>query len=172
MNPRITYSAVVVGNTIRRSKTKQTPSINICCAVEQADGSRKFYYGDLFLTFASIEKTIKTLQKTFNWKGKNIAEFNEPILKDLTCDIVVEHDPKYDSDKIVFFNKSYSMEKLNIDELEGVVSEVQEMVDKIISSSNQEISVVDNNQLQQRNQGYDNRSVPVNTQYEDQDMHF
>jgi len=134
---RNTYRAVVMGNTITRSKTKGTPSINIKLRCEfdilQPNIPVAYtMYGNLWLTFKTIKNTLKTLKDVFGWKDKFIEDLNEPILVGKKCDIVVdegeyEGKPTFD---IQFYNKPGGLKSMESTDLQKLINEVQPMINE------------------------------------------
>lgn len=133
-----TYRAVVLSNTLQHSKDKGTPSVKVKCQTRYDvtnPGIAIDYkiYGDLWLTFKTVERTLKTLEEVFGWKGKLIEDFNEPILAGKECEIVVEEDfynekPTFN---IKFFNRVGGLKAMESTELQNLVNSVQPMIDEM-----------------------------------------
>jgi len=142
---RIVYHATVLNNAIAVSKKKETPSVKLSIRVDGCDLYPndeligKIMYGDLWLTYATMERTTKTLRETFGWQGKNIDELNEPILAQKKIDIVVEWDSSFDEKErpnIMFFNRPKgTLTALDPAILEGVVSDLQPMLDGVLDGT-------------------------------------
>jgi len=161
MNDQQTYEAKIISSGLKVASTG-TKYISICAGVEQKEGMPKKYFGNLFLTFKTMEKTLKVLRDVFGWEGKEISDFNDPhLLKGKVCDIVTEHDEEFGNDKIVFFNKVYAMDKLKDEELSSLVSDVQPMLDKLLAN---ETPMPEQNQgqAQAQNQERFSDGSPVN----------
>lgn len=142
---RFTYRAVVLGNTLQTSKEKGTPSVKIKLKCE-FDVLRPdipvtyIVYGDLWLTFKTIKKTLKTLKEVFEWKGKFIEDFNQPILAGKKCDIVVDEGewdgkPTFD---IQFFNKIGGLKSMELTDLQSLINEVQPMINEEMGITQEE----------------------------------
>jgi len=126
----------VIGNGLKKAGTG-TDYISICVSVDIGEGKTKRFYGAIYLSFAAMERSFKILREVFEWKGKDIKDFNTPILVGKKVDIVVENDGQYEN--ILFFNKPYKMDTLQGDALDSLVNEVQPMLDKLMAKENLEI---------------------------------
>jgi hypothetical protein len=128
--PRKTYAATVAGNALALSKNSQTPSIKICVQTEHevSDPStpiRKKLYGDLWLTFAAYDRTVKTLQEAFRFMGAP-EDLNEPLLVGKRVNVVCEEE-EYNGevrDKIVFFNRPSALSSLEGNNLSAVLDQL------------------------------------------------
>lgn len=155
---RKTYMAVVSGNALQKSKNKGTPSVKIKCTtlhdvLNPSIPVQKVLYGDIWLTFACLEKSTDTLRKVFGWEGRLISEFSEPILVGKKIEIVCEEEEWEGEvrEKIMFFNKPGGLNSVAGEELNTLVDDVQPMLDEhfksigldIPSGSMQEDSVPD-----------------------------
>lgn len=130
-----TYRAVVISNTLQHSKNKGTPSVKIKVRtkfdITRPDIAINYtIYGDLWLTFKTIEKTLKTLEEVFEWKGKFIEDFNQPVLVGKECDVVVEEDfyEEKPTFSIKFFNRVGGLKIMESQELQDLVESVQPMI--------------------------------------------
>jgi len=143
MNRKETFLAKVVGNSLGISKEKKTPSVKlkfetINNITNPSDETMYKMYGNLWLSFKPAEKSIKTLQQVFGWKGKLIKELNDPILVGKICEIVVEWSDDFDGTErasIQFFNIPGGVKPLDENELKTVVVDVQDTLDKILGNS-------------------------------------
>ncbi len=134
---RTTYRAVVLANTLKKSKDKQTPSVNIKLRAKfdvlQPNIPVEYtMWGDLWLTFKTVKNTMKTLQEVFGWKGHYIEDFNQPILEGKECELVVEESewngkPTFD---ILFFNRVGGLKSMEADDLQNLINEVQPMINE------------------------------------------
>ena len=127
------YSAIVTGNSLAVSKDKQTPSVKIAVQTEylvESPGVRvsKKLYGDLWLSYAAIERSVKTLKEAFSYTGP-IEALNEPILVGKRCNIVCEDD-EYNGqvrEKILFFNRHSTLSRLDGDALSSVLDHLSQL---------------------------------------------
>jgi len=166
---RKTYLATVTGNALSVSRDKKTPSIRIKLQTmyETSDISKPVVftaYGDLWLTYASMERTVKTLHEVFGWQGNYITDFQEPILVGKKVEIVGVHGeyngkPTFD---ISFFNKPGGMQGANVEELASLIADVQPMLNEILGVEPTEL--------------HDDSEVPINDNYDsgkpESDIHF
>lgn len=143
---RNTYRAVVISNTLQTSKEKGTPSVKIKVKtqfniLEPNIAIDYTLYGDLWLTFKALKKTLKTLLEVFNWKGKFIEDLNKPILTGIECDVVVDEGdyngkPTFD---IQFFNRPGGLREMVTEDLQNLINEVQPMIDKEMGNRGEEV---------------------------------
>lgn len=136
---RQTFMATVLGNSLQKSKDKQTPSVSIRVRTEYDINEpetpvRMNLIGNLWLTYKCMKQTVKTLQEAFSWKGHNITDFNEPILTGKKCQVVCELE-EWEGEarwSIIFFNRPGGLRKMDGPELADLVKDVQPMVDEMV----------------------------------------
>lgn len=129
---RKVYAATVIGNTLAVSKDKKTPSIKLKVQTmyETSDVAKPVvhtFWGDLWLTYAAMEKTLKTLRETFGWQGSLISEFTEPILVGKKIEVVVDWE-EWDGRpraNIAFYNRLGGMQGVEGEDLVKLVGQVQ-----------------------------------------------
>jgi hypothetical protein len=138
--PRKTFSATVTSNTLQKSRKKGTPSVAIAVMTKNdisnpGTEEKLSLYGHLYLTPGAIERSLKTLDEVFGWKGNDISELAEPILEGIDCNVVVEFDDEFPGPdgepfkKIVFFNRpSRGIPKLPEEELSELTESVNELL--------------------------------------------
>lgn len=171
---RKTYMATVTGNTLSVSRNKGTPSVKIKVQTmyEASDVSKAVVftaYGNLWLTYATMEKTWKTLKEVFGWESMNIETLKEPILVGKKVQIVGEH-VEYEGKsrfEINFFNKPGGMQGVNDEELAKLIAEVQPMLDEVVGNAPVEFE----QETIPANPNYDG-SGPVNSQSSDEYSSF
>lgn len=85
------FPAVVTGNALAESKNSKTPSVAVGLrTIPQEGESPMTLYANLWLTDAAFEATVKTLREVLGWKGSDLTELNEPILKGIEVTAVCE----------------------------------------------------------------------------------
>ena len=139
MEGQVTFAGKVIGNSLYKSKVKETPSVIIRVRTEYdiAIPERPLVQtvtGNLWLTYKTIKKTVSTLQEVFGWQGENISDFNEPILVGKRCEIVCETE-EYEGEerlKIKFFNRPGGLSSMDVSSLATLINDVQPMVDKML----------------------------------------
>lgn len=135
---RLTLAATVTGNTLQKSKIAKTPSVVIRYRTQyDVDNPGTPYQvnitDNLWLTYKTTERTLKTLQEVFGWKGTNITDLNEPILTGKKCNLVCDWE-EYEGEKrlrVVFVNRPGGFKKMEDVELAALVKEIQPMVNEI-----------------------------------------
>ena len=100
----------VTGNALAVSKNKGTQSVKISLesVPKEGEASRPLWC-DLWLTEATVERTIETLEKVLGWQGKSFAELNAPILAGAEVVAVCEweqDDQGRDREKVAFLNST------------------------------------------------------------------
>jgi hypothetical protein len=100
----------VTGNALAVSKNKGTPSVKISLASVPHEGemSRNLWC-DLWLTDATQERTIETLEKVLGWQGQSFAELNEPCFNGVEVVAVCAwetDDNGIDREKVAFLNST------------------------------------------------------------------
>ena len=100
----------VTGNALAVSKNKGTPSVKISLASVPHEGeiSRNLWC-DLWLTDATQERTIETLEKVLGWQGQSFAELNEPCFSGVEVIAVCaweEDDNGINREKVAFLNSA------------------------------------------------------------------
>ncbi len=138
-----TFIATVTNNALEKSKKAETPSVAISLRTSYPidDLANKYVMnitGHLWLTYKCVERTVKTLQEVFGWKGHNITDFNNPILIGKQCNIVCEEEEFKGKMhwKVKFFNRCpSSLAKLGNDDLQSLVDEVQPMINKFLPNN-------------------------------------
>jgi hypothetical protein len=100
----------VTGNALAVSKNKGTPSVKISLAsVPKPDEPSRQLWCDLWLTDATQERTIETLEKVLGWHGNSFAELNEPCFDGVEVIAVCaweQDDNGIDREKVVFLNST------------------------------------------------------------------
>lgn len=87
-NNRYTVPCKVTGNALAESKEKRTPSVKLALLTQ--DENPRTLYADLWLTDATFDATVETLESVFGWSGMKLEELNEPILVGIEVDAVCE----------------------------------------------------------------------------------
>lgn len=100
----------VAGNALAKSSSKGTPSVKIALetVAKENEPSRPLWC-DLWLTDATVERTIETLEKTLGWQGKSFSELNAPILAGAEVVAVCEYemdDRGIEREKVAFLNST------------------------------------------------------------------
>lgn len=104
----IRINCVVANNVLAESKEKGTPSVKFQLAYKDAaSGAESTLTADLWLTDASVDKTLKTLLDVFGWSGR-ISSLNDPILKGKPCVAVCEYEEYKGKNylKVKFINRA------------------------------------------------------------------
>lgn len=135
---RVTFLAVVQGNALQLSKKAGTPSVIIRYRTLYDTNNPEVPYtvnitDNLWLTYKTTERTIKTLQEVFGWKGTNITDLNEPILLGKKCSLVCEWE-EWEGEKrlrVVFTNSAGGFKKLEGADLRKLVEDVQPIVNEV-----------------------------------------
>lgn len=91
-NNRYTVLATVMSHALSLSKEKGTPSVKFVfkSTPVDAEDQPRTLYADLWLTDAAFEASVRTLRETFGWQGADMAELNQPILRDIEVELVCE----------------------------------------------------------------------------------
>jgi hypothetical protein len=121
------YRAVVTSHALAKSSNTGTPSIKVTFLTKYNVENpsipiQKTMYGDLWLTDATIERTMHTLTKTFAWKGNRLKQLNDnpSLLAGAECVLVVENENYNGNDipKVKFVNDL--QKRLEDDEAEEI----------------------------------------------------
>jgi hypothetical protein len=100
----------VTGNALAVSKNKGTPSVKISLATVPHEGEVSYpLWCDLWLTDATQERTIETLEKVLGWQGQSFAELNEPCFDGVEVVAVCEweeDDQGRPREKVAFLNST------------------------------------------------------------------
>ena len=100
----------VTGNALAKSSSKGTPSVKIALeTVAKENEPSRALWCDLWLTDATVERTIETLEKTLGWQGKSFSELNAPILAGAEVVAVCEYemdDRGIEREKVAFLNST------------------------------------------------------------------
>lgn len=100
----------VTGNALAVSKNKGTPSVKISLATVPHEGEVSYpLWCDLWLTDATQERTIETLEKALGWQGQSFAELNEPCFDGVEVVAVCEweeDDQGRPREKVAFLNST------------------------------------------------------------------
>lgn len=130
-----TFRAICMGNAIRKSKSKGTPSVSFKFFTKFDITNplipvHNYIYADLWLTPSCIDRTIKTLRKVFAWKGNNIKELNDPIFRDVEVDLViVKNENNYS--EVKWINKPSSVIGVADSELSEICNSIQPLLDNL-----------------------------------------
>lgn len=100
----------VTGNALAKSSSKGTPSVKIALetVAKENEPSRPLWC-DLWLTDATVERTIETLEKVLGWQGKSFAELNAPCFDGVEVVAVCEYemdDKGIEREKVAFLNST------------------------------------------------------------------
>jgi hypothetical protein len=100
----------VTGNALAKSRDKGTPSVKISLATVPKDGEpSRDLWCDLWITPATQERTIETLEKALDWHGESFRELNEPILSGKEVVAVCSYEEDYNGhrvEKVSFLNST------------------------------------------------------------------
>lgn len=130
-----TFRAICMGNAIRKSKTKGTPSVSFKFFTKfeitnPLSPVNTYIYADLWLTPSCLDRTIKTLRNVFGWQGNNIKELNDPIFRDIEVDLVVqENENKYN--EVKWINKPSGVIGVEDQELSEICDSIQPLLDNL-----------------------------------------
>jgi hypothetical protein len=136
-NPNeLKYRAVVLGNTLARSKVKSTPSIKLKMKAILDENTGKsmnqIIYHDLWLSFKMKERTDKVLREVFGWRGSSYADFNDPVfLEGKNCILVGElNEEGYF--QVIFVNSVSGFAPLTDSELDAFLEDVSGSSEPVI----------------------------------------
>lgn len=120
----------VTGNALAVSKNKGTKSVKVSLESVPKEGEApRALWCDLWLTEATVERTIETLEKVLGWQGKSFAELNNPILAGAEVVAVCEweqDDQGRDREKVAFLNSTAGggVKKAEENEVRAIASEM------------------------------------------------
>ena len=121
----INYQATVLSNKLSIAKSGAA-----CISIEfQTIPDKKRFFGSLWLTEKAFDRSMKTLEDVFEWKGESLMELNDPLKlagkqAQLACDFE-EYEGKT-TEKVKFINKSNVLDE---DELESIAAKLQGRLD-------------------------------------------
>lgn len=136
----------VRGNALAESKEKKTPSVKIRLqAIPGANQPIEGYaedrtlWADLWLSDASVEGSIETLEKVLGWHGNSFAELNEPCFEGVEVEAVCEWEQVGERwlEKVVFLNApgGGGVKKLDEAQARQVVSKLDAVLAKARQNS-------------------------------------
>lgn len=138
---RTTFLATVTGNGLQKSRDKGTPSValRLRTSYDVEKPERPYQINlvhNLWLTYKTMENTLKTLQEVFGWKGTEITDFEEPILVGKKCHLVCEREEWQGEERwrVAFVNRTGGFKRLEAAELTDLVTEVQPMINKLVGA--------------------------------------
>lgn len=142
MAERITLNATVISNSLLKAKNKGTPSVTLKFQThydvrEPSKPYETVLLTNLWLTYKTVERTLKTLKEVFGWEGYRIEELNEPVLRGKEVNLVCEWEEWEGEQRlnVVFVNKPGVLKKSEGPDLDELVNEVQPMIDGILGKA-------------------------------------
>lgn len=118
------YKAVCLGNSLKESKEKGTPSVCLSFQTEFEYGDpetplKKRFFADLWLTEKTFDRTMDTLTNVLGWSGNDLFELNVDTLKlaGVECDITTGEETYNNQvrEKVKFINPIKSV--ISLDEM-------------------------------------------------------
>lgn len=123
------YSAVVTANALQQSKNgSDSVAIQVQTIANLATGEEieKTFVGNLYITPGAVDRTIKTLRETFDYKANSFLPLNDPsCLLGKECEITVSYEEYQGkvSPKVQWFNPSGSFASRTIKPVNAAIAQ-------------------------------------------------
>lgn len=138
MPERITLNATVIGNSLSKAKKKGTPSVVLKFqthydVLHPEQPYETILVTNLWLTYKTVDRTLKTLKDIFGWEGDRITELNEPVFRGKEVNLVCEWEEWEGEQRlnVIFINKP-GLKRAEGPELEELINEVQPLIDEAL----------------------------------------
>lgn len=133
-----TFRAVVTSQALSYSKRKGTPSLQLQCRtkynIEDPNTPAEFtVFAQLWLTYAAMKNTLKTLKRCFNWEPGDTSELDQQLFRGTEVDLVLEEE-EYEGEtktKVKFVNKPRVLEHLEPAEVQALADEVNGLMKQV-----------------------------------------
>lgn len=134
-----TFRAVVTSQALAYSKRKGTPSLQLQCRtkynIEDPNTPAEFtVFAQLWLTYAAMKNTLKTLQRCFNWQPGDTSELDQQLFRGTEVDLVLEEE-EYEGEtktKVKFVNKPRVLEHMDPVEVKALADEVNGLMKQVL----------------------------------------
>lgn len=134
---RHTFHATITNNALGKSKEKGTPSIKLLCHADKdittGEPANFTCYVDLWLTFACMERTYRTLREVLKWDGDDLLEINQDpeLFSGIQVHLVCDYDVDRNRWEPVFVNKATAIRQLDLDDAKDLVAQTQQDFDRV-----------------------------------------